>query len=89
METALDAEAELALAQGELTRAARCIEQLLGKYEELQLRHFKPGILFHTLIDASDVENNSAHLAEALHAPQPSEVDVGLNTYGMRMSAAA
>ena len=42
----LEAEAELALAQGELDRAARCIEQLLGKYEELKLRHFKPGILF-------------------------------------------
>ncbi|MBN1453009.1 MAG: AAA family ATPase [Anaerolineales bacterium] len=42
----LEAEAELALAQGESTRAARCIEQLLGKYDELKLHHFKPGILY-------------------------------------------
>jgi DNA-binding SARP family transcriptional activator len=42
----LSAEAELALAQGELARAARCVEQLLVKYDELNLRHFKPGILY-------------------------------------------
>lgn len=42
----LEAEAELALAQGELDRVARCVHQLLGKYEELELRHFEPGILF-------------------------------------------
>ncbi len=30
----------------ELDRAARCVEQLLGKYDELKLRHFKPGILY-------------------------------------------
>ena len=42
----LEAEAELALAQGELDRAARCAGQLLGKYDELKLRHFKPGILY-------------------------------------------
>ncbi len=42
----LQAEAELALAQGELGRAARCIEQLLGRYDELKLRHLKPCILF-------------------------------------------
>lgn len=42
----LEAEAELALAQGELDRAARCVSQLLGKYQELGLRHFEPGILF-------------------------------------------
>src|SRR5207247_3203059 len=42
----LSAEAELALAKGELDRAARCIAQLLGKYDELNLRHFKPGILY-------------------------------------------
>jgi DNA-binding SARP family transcriptional activator/tetratricopeptide (TPR) repeat protein len=42
----LEAESELALASGELDRAKRCVEQLLGKYEELSLRHFKPGILY-------------------------------------------
>ncbi len=41
----LEAEAELALAQGELDRAARCVHLLLGKYEVLQLQHFKPGVL--------------------------------------------
>jgi tetratricopeptide (TPR) repeat protein len=42
----LEAEAELALAQGELDRAARCVHQLLGKYEELKLQHFKPSVLY-------------------------------------------
>jgi len=42
----LEAEAELALAQGELDRAQNCVQQLLGKYEELRLCHFKPGVLF-------------------------------------------
>lgn len=42
----LSAEAELALAKGELDRATRCVEQLLGKYDELRLRHFKPGNLY-------------------------------------------
>jgi DNA-binding SARP family transcriptional activator len=42
----LSAEAELALAQGDLTRATRSIDQLLAKYNELNLRHFKPGILY-------------------------------------------
>jgi DNA-binding SARP family transcriptional activator len=42
----LQAEAELALAQGELDRAARCVHQLLGKYEELKLQHFKPSVLY-------------------------------------------
>ena len=42
----LEAEAELALAKGELERAARCVRQLLKKYDELKLGHFKPGILF-------------------------------------------
>jgi tetratricopeptide (TPR) repeat protein len=42
----LSAEAELALVQGDLTRATRCIDQLLAKYDELNLRHFKPGILY-------------------------------------------
>lgn len=41
----LEAEAELALAKGELDRAKRCAEELLGKYDELKLHHFKPGIL--------------------------------------------
>jgi hypothetical protein len=36
----------LALAQGELDRAARCVHQLLGKYEELKLQHFKPSVLY-------------------------------------------
>ena len=36
----------MALAQGELVRAAECTEQLLGNYDELKLRHLKPGILF-------------------------------------------
>ena len=40
------AEAELALVQGELARAARCIEQLPGKYNGMNLRHLKPGILY-------------------------------------------
>jgi hypothetical protein len=44
----LEAEAELALAKGELARASGCIEQLLGKYDELKLRHLKPGIAEHT-----------------------------------------
>lgn len=42
----LEAEAELALAQGELDRAARWVYQLLGKYEELKLQHFKPNALY-------------------------------------------
>ena len=42
----LEAEAELALAHGELDRAARCVHQLLGKYEELKLQHFKPSVLY-------------------------------------------
>jgi len=42
----LEAEAELALAQGELDRAADCVEQLLGKYDNMKLRHLKPGILY-------------------------------------------
>ena len=35
----------MALAKGELERASLCIDQLLGKYDELKLRHLKPGIL--------------------------------------------
>ncbi|HJW89671.1 MAG TPA: AAA family ATPase, partial [Anaerolineales bacterium] len=42
----LAAEAELALAQGELARAAGCADQLLEKYEALNLRHLKPGVLY-------------------------------------------
>lgn len=42
----LEAEAELALAYGEVDRAEHCVEQLLEKYEALKLRHFKPGIYF-------------------------------------------
>jgi tetratricopeptide (TPR) repeat protein len=42
----LSAEAELALARGELARAARCVEQLLGKYDGMKLRHLKPGVLY-------------------------------------------
>jgi tetratricopeptide (TPR) repeat protein len=42
----LEAEAELALAQGELDHAADCVCKLLGKYDELKLCHFKPGILY-------------------------------------------
>jgi predicted ATPase/DNA-binding SARP family transcriptional activator len=42
----LEAEAELALANGELNRANDCVNQLLGKLDEMQLRQFNPGILF-------------------------------------------
>jgi DNA-binding SARP family transcriptional activator/tetratricopeptide (TPR) repeat protein len=42
----LAAEAKFALAKGELAQAAGCVEQLLGKYDELNLSHFKPGVLF-------------------------------------------
>ena len=42
----LEAEAELALAKGELGRAKRRTEELLEKYEELKLSHFKPGVLY-------------------------------------------
>ncbi len=42
----LEAEAELALAKSEFKRAARCVEQLLEKYDKLKLLHFKPGILY-------------------------------------------
>ena len=35
----------MALAKGELDRAERRTEELLGKYDELRLLHFKPGIL--------------------------------------------
>jgi predicted ATPase len=42
----LEAEAELALAQGESDHAADCVCQLLDKYDELKLRHFKPRILY-------------------------------------------
>ena len=36
----------MALVQGELAWAARCIEQLLGKYNGMNLRHLKLGILY-------------------------------------------
>lgn len=42
----LEAEAELALMQGELDHAADCVEQLLGKYDDMKLCHLKPGILY-------------------------------------------
>ncbi|MBK9603018.1 MAG: AAA family ATPase [Anaerolineales bacterium] len=42
----LAAEAELALAKGELARATRCVDQLLEKFNELNLLHLKPSILY-------------------------------------------
>ncbi len=65
----LEADAELALAQGELDRAASCVRQLLGKYEELKLRHFKPGILFlRARVELAAGNREDAHqtLCEAL-----------------------
>jgi tetratricopeptide (TPR) repeat protein len=40
------AEAELALAQNDLSRAACCVKQLLDRVDELKLCHLKPGVLF-------------------------------------------
>ncbi len=65
----LEAEAELALAQGELDRAARCVHQLLGKYEELKLQHFKPGVLYlqaRVELAAGNKENAYRTLCDAL-----------------------
>jgi len=65
----LQAEAELALAKGELDRAARCIRQLLGKYEELKLQHFKPGVLYlQARVELAAGNNENAHqiLCDAL-----------------------
>jgi tetratricopeptide (TPR) repeat protein len=65
----LEAEARLALARGELARAARCTDQLLGKYDELKLRHFKPGILYlRARVELAAENNDQAHqtLSDAL-----------------------
>jgi tetratricopeptide (TPR) repeat protein len=65
----LSAEAELALATGELDRAARCIEQLLEKYDELNLRHYKPGILYlRARVESADGKKEAAYqtLSDAL-----------------------
>jgi tetratricopeptide (TPR) repeat protein len=65
----LEAEAELALAQGEPARAAHCIEQLLGKYDDLKLHHFKPGILYlraRVELAAGNKEQAHQSLSEAL-----------------------
>lgn len=65
----LEAEGELALATGELDRAKRCVEKLLGKYEELSLHHFKPGILFlraRVELAARNKENAHQTLCDAL-----------------------
>jgi tetratricopeptide (TPR) repeat protein len=65
----LSAEAELALAQGQLARAARCVGQLLGKYDELKLRYFKPGVLYlraRVSLAAGNKEEAYQSLSEAL-----------------------
>ena len=65
----LEAEAELALAQGELDRATRCVHQLLGKYKELKLQHFKPSVLYlqaRVQLAAGNKENASQTLCDAL-----------------------
>ncbi len=65
----LEAEAELALAKGELDRAKRCTEQLLAKYDELKLHHFKPGILYlraRVELAAGDKETANQTLSDAL-----------------------
>ncbi|PKN94686.1 MAG: hypothetical protein CVU44_02430 [Chloroflexi bacterium HGW-Chloroflexi-6] len=65
----LEAEAELALANGELKCANHCVEQLLGKFDELKLRHFKPGILFLRAkieLAAGDTKNAYQTLCDAL-----------------------
>ena len=65
----LEAEAELALAQIDLERAAHCIDQLLGKYDELKLRHLKPGILLlksRVALAAGDKEEAHQTLCNAL-----------------------
>ena len=36
----------MALAKGELARATRCVDQLLEKFNELNLLHLKPSILY-------------------------------------------
>ena len=65
----LEAEAELALAKGELDRATHCVEQLLGKYDEIKLRHFNSGILYlRAKIELAAGKKDAAHrtLTEAL-----------------------
>jgi len=65
----LEAEAELALAKGELDRATHCVEQLLGKYDEMKLRHFNPGILYlRAKIELAAGKKDAAHqtLTDAL-----------------------
>jgi len=65
----LEAEAELALAQGKLDQAARCIDRLLEKYDELKLRHFIPGILHlqaRVTLAAGNKEEAYQTLTEAL-----------------------
>jgi DNA-binding SARP family transcriptional activator/tetratricopeptide (TPR) repeat protein len=65
----LEAEAALALANGKLESANHCFKQLLEKFDELKLRHFKPGILFLRAkieLAAGDKENAYQTLCDAL-----------------------
>ena len=65
----LEAEAELALAQGALDRATRCVDQLLSKYNELGLRHLQPGLLYlaaRILLAAGEREEAYFRLSDAL-----------------------
>jgi DNA-binding SARP family transcriptional activator/tetratricopeptide (TPR) repeat protein len=65
----LEAEAALALANGDLDCANHCVEQLLGKFDELKLRHFRPGILFlRAKIELAAGDKNNAYqtLCDAL-----------------------
>ncbi|MBE0670897.1 MAG: AAA family ATPase [Anaerolineales bacterium] len=65
----LEAEAELALSKGELDRAKLCAEQLLERYEELNLGHFKPSVLYlHARVELAAGNKENAHktLCDAL-----------------------
>jgi DNA-binding SARP family transcriptional activator/tetratricopeptide (TPR) repeat protein len=65
----LEAEAELALANGDLDCANHRVEQLLGKFQELKMYHFKPGILFlraRVELAAGDREKAHQNLCDAL-----------------------
>jgi DNA-binding SARP family transcriptional activator/tetratricopeptide (TPR) repeat protein len=65
----LEAEAALALANGKLECAKHHVEQLLGKFAELKLRHFRPGLLFLRAkieLAAGNKENAYQTLCDAL-----------------------
>lgn len=80
----LEAEAALALAHGELDRAARCVGQLLGKYEKRKPQHFKPGGLYlraRVELAAGNKENAHQALCDALATSD--EIGARRDVWGM------